>query len=295
MSLFTILNNIVNHPFNKYNKAAAIAIFVGWQIGSRLVPGDVIFEWVNNSKLVARTGEIVVTGNIYCGLLEFQDMGFLLHVLRERDIFVDIGANVGAYTILASAAIGASSYCFEPVPSTYRRLMTNIRLNALDKKVISLNMALGNARKQLLFSSDESGTSHVLADNEKTKNEITVNCSTLDEELKGDPFLIKIDVEGYETPVLEGAQHSLKNPNLCGVIIELNDSGQRYGFDEQTILQMMFDHGFKTYSYCPFERKLRILGGKNEYEGNTIFVKNIDRVLNRINKAPKFAVHGVSI
>ena len=85
---------------------------------------------MNNARVVVRTGETGFTGNIYCGLDEFQDMAFLLHALRKEDLFVDIGANVGSYTLLACSAIGAKGYCVEPVPSTYHRLMVNIRYNA---------------------------------------------------------------------------------------------------------------------------------------------------------------------
>ena len=87
---------MVNHPLNNSNKIAAIIRFMKWQVGSRLVPGEVIYKWVNDSKIVARSGETGVTGNVYCGLHEFADMAFLLHVLRKDDLFVDIGANVRA-------------------------------------------------------------------------------------------------------------------------------------------------------------------------------------------------------
>ena len=40
------------------------------------------------------------TGNVYCGLHEFEDMALVLHALRPRDLFVDVGANVGSYTVL---------------------------------------------------------------------------------------------------------------------------------------------------------------------------------------------------
>jgi thymidylate synthase len=59
------------------------------------------------------------TGNIYAGLHEFEDMAFLLHLLRSEDMFADVGSNIGSYTILASGVVGAKSVAFEPVPSTY--------------------------------------------------------------------------------------------------------------------------------------------------------------------------------
>lgn len=295
MSLVNTLKYIVNHPLNKSNKMAAIARFLKWQVGSRLVPGDVIYNWINDSKIVARPGETGVTGNIYCGLHEFPEMAFLLHVLREGDLFVDIGANVGSYTVLASSVIGARVYCFEPVPSTYDRLMTNIRLNSVEEQVISLNIALGNSKGKIYFSSDQNTTNHVIADDETTKNKITVNVSTLDEELNDIPFLMKIDVEGYEIPVLEGAKNTLNNEELCAVIIELNGSGSRYGYDESKILSLMSNYGFKTYSYKPFERTLINLEGKNIAEENTIFIRDINRILERIKVAPTIQVHGVSI
>lgn len=157
---------------------------------------------------------------------------FCSMVLRKEDLFVDIGANVGAYTILACAAIGAKGYCVEPVPATYFRLMTNIRLNNLEKSVVALNIALGNKKGEIYFSSDQNCMNHIIADGEQAENKIVVNVSLLDEVLKDDPFLIKIDVEGYETLALQGAKNTLRNEELFSVIMELNGSGNRYGFDE---------------------------------------------------------------
>lgn len=292
MSPTNILRHLVNHPLNKSDKLAAIFRFLKWQVGSRLVPGEIIYQWINNSKLVARPGESGITGNIYCGLHEFPDMAFLLHVLRESDLFVDVGANVGSYTILACSAIGARGYCFEPVPSTFSRLMTNIRLNNISERVVSSNIAIGNSKSEIKFSSNQNCMNHVVADNEKVEETIVVDVSTLDDELTGDPFLIKIDVEGYETPALEGAANALRNEELCGVIMELNGAGERYGYNESKILSMMLDYGFETYSYNPFDRTLVNLARKNISEGNTLFLRNLDCVLGRIKNAPQIAIHG---
>src|ERR1700681_3691909 len=129
MSMLNVVKFLVSHPLNKYAKLSAIARIVKWQIGARLVPGDVVFEWINGSRFLVRKGETGLTGNIYAGLHEFPDMGYLLHVLREDDLFVDVGANVGSYTILACSVRRARGFAFEPVPTTYKRLFENIRLN----------------------------------------------------------------------------------------------------------------------------------------------------------------------
>ncbi len=66
---------------------------------------EVIVHWIGGTRLAARRGMTGLTGNIYAGLHEFADMAFLLHFLRPSDLFADVGANVGSYTILASGVV----------------------------------------------------------------------------------------------------------------------------------------------------------------------------------------------
>ena len=100
------------------------------------------------------------------------------------------------------------------------------------------------------------------------------------------------DVEGFETAVLQGAAKTLKNSTLQAVIMELNGSGRRYGYDESDILNLMLDHGFKCYAYNPMNRTLMELEGKNRQSGNTLFLRNISLIQDRLNTAPKVAIHG---
>lgn len=256
------------------------------------MPGDIVFNWISGSKFLVKTGETGLTGNIYNGLHEFSDMGFLLHVLRADDFFVDVGANVGSYTILACSAVGANGYAFEPVPGTYLRLVNNIRLNHMEEKVKCVNKGIGAQEGLISFTTDKDTGNHVLAFGEQYEKTVTVEVTTLDTALKDNPpSLLKIDVEGYETAVLEGAQDTLKNTTLHSVIMELNGSGRRYGFNELRILELMSDFGFKTYSYNPFNRKLVSLEGKNLNSGNTLFIRNESFVKDRLEKAPKVSVH----
>src|SRR5258707_13161636 len=131
MSLINVVKFVISHPLNRDHKLRSIVRLAKWQIGSRLVPGEVVYHWVNGSKFLVRTGETGLTGNIYVGLHEFSDMGFLLHFLRKGDLFVDVGANVGSYTILACAAVVRRGLAFEPMPSTYWRLVGSVSMSHL--------------------------------------------------------------------------------------------------------------------------------------------------------------------
>jgi FkbM family methyltransferase len=240
-----------------------------------------------------RIGETALTGNIYTGLNDFPDMGFLLHVLTDKDLFIDVGANVGSYTILACAAMGANGYAFEPVPANFQRLVENIRLNHSENRVKCLNIGLGREKGVVQFTADMDAMNHALAESEKHAQTISVEISTLDAVLKGQsPYLLKIDVEGYETPVLEGASETLNKPTLHSVIMELNGSGKRYNYDESRILELMSGYGFKSYSYDPFHRILINLNGKNLHEGNTLFIRDEKAVLERLRNSPMITVHG---
>jgi FkbM family methyltransferase len=253
----------------------------------------IVHHWVGGSRFLIRTGETGLTGNIYTGLHEFSDMGYLLHVLRNSDLFIDIGANAGSYTVLASAAVGARVYAFEPAPSAYDRLVENVRLNGAEVRVICLNVAVGRAEGVVRFTSGLDTINHVAAASEHGPKMIDVRVCTLDTALGSEsPSMVKIDVEGYETPALEGAHQVLSSSSLHSVIMELNGSGERYGYDESRIMRMMSDFGFKTYSYDPLNRNLSDLGGKNLASGNTLFVRNLDLVAERVATAAKVSIFG---
>ena len=100
--LLRTLQVIVQHPLNASDRPGSLLRYAKWQVGSRLVPGPVIVPFVNDTVFIAAPGMTGVTQNIYTGLSDFFDCAFLLHFLREGDLFVDIGANVGIYTVLAA-------------------------------------------------------------------------------------------------------------------------------------------------------------------------------------------------
>ena len=293
MSLLNTFNFIRKHPLNKEHKTAAFGRFIKWQIGSRINPFPVLYPFVENSSLIVQRSMAGATGNIYCGLHEFSEMGFLLHMLRPEDLFLDIGANVGSYTILASGVVGARTLAFEPSPSTFRFLKRNVDVNGINTKVELYNMALGSSSGNLAFSSSLDTENHIVSGNEHVET-ITVPVEPLHKIMRGlVPVVMKIDVEGYETEVLKGMGPILEDSHLKAIIIELNGLGQRYGFNDEAIHENLLKLGFKPCQYDPLSRQLNIL--ERYGSDNTIYIRNSSVVESRLRSSRSYRVLGQSL
>jgi len=294
MKLLSIFKNIWQHPLNRQARTAAIIRFFKWQVVSRMSGYPFVYPFIGKSVLIIERGMAGATGNIYNGLHEYQDMLFTLHFLQPDDLFVDVGANVGTYTILASVNTGARVVSFEPIKGTFQHLQRNVLVNNVSDRVQLINKAAANKIKTVHFTTHLDAGNHVIVDERNPNSRTTaIDCTTLDLAISEKPMLMKIDVEGYETEVIEGGKQTLLQDSLKAIIIELNGSGTRYGFDEGNIHRTLMEYGFKPYSYNPFARNLTPL----EHWGthNSIYIRDFEFVKARIAVAPKILVNNVSL
>lgn len=274
-----------NHPLSGFLGIPAFIRFSKWQILSRLVKKSFTHKWINGTKFLVTNGESGLTGNIYVGLHEFNDMGFLLHVLKPDDLFIDIGSNSGSYTILASGVVRARTISIEPVPSTFLRLMANVELNAIESLVEAKNIGISSKKGIMHVTIDSDTTNHLIAIR-TTEISIPVEVQTLDEVcLEQTPTLIKIDVEGWEKEVLLGGMSTLSKPTLLAVILEINGNAEKLGTCDSEMLDHLAEFGFHPYSYDPISRILSKLTSRNYSSGNTIFIRNLEEVLLRVSNA----------
>jgi FkbM family methyltransferase len=233
------------HPLTRDAPMKAWARFALWQISS-LLRQEVIVPWIAGQRLAVRRGMTGATGNIYAGLHEFSDMMFLLHFLRPGDTFLDIGANVGSYTVLASGVCGAATWAFEPAPKTVNDLRRNIEINGLENLVTVFEFALGPSKAEIPFTIDLDTTNKVATEGVKNVrmvhqemlDTLTANCT---------PVMVKMDVEGYEEEVLRGAQATLAIKSLKAIELETVTP---------EIKRMLFKNGFEQAYYDPFNRML---------------------------------------
>ena len=295
-SLSGALRFILDHPLNRHRRLAALWDLLRWQVRSRLARGPVVVDFVGGSRLSVRRGQTAGTGNIYTGLVEYEDMLFLLHYLRPGDHFVDVGANIGTFTILAAAVVGSKALSLEPVPDTFDCLRENIALNGCEARVTLIQAGAGSRGGRMRMTTHLGSGNHVLAPGEAREDATEVAIHAIDE-LTADiaPALLKIDVEGYETEVIAGAERLLGRESLKAVIIELNGSGTKLGYDEQAIHERLLEQGLAPYLYDPLTRTLAPLDGIRPDYRNTLYVRDLESVRERLLSGPPVAVHGLRI
>lgn len=289
-----IVNSITSHPLASKKKWQCLLKFVRWQLGQKILPYPVVYTFVDESKLVISKGMTGATGNIYVGLLEFNEMSFVLHLLREDDMFGDIGANVGVYSILASVNAGAYSIAAEPVPITYTHLLRNVKVNNAEGKITALQCGIADKEGVLKFTDNFDTINGVVVNQDTNEHTVSVHVDTLDNIFSDKkPVLLKIDVEGYEWQVLQGAASLFADTTLKAVIIEINGAGKAYGVADDDIHGFMLSHGFRPYGYEPFSRDL--LQWDSYGPVNTIYLRDIVWVSNRVKASRKFNVLGIDI
>lgn len=287
MTLAGLLQFIVRHPLNRGGRVKALARFARWQVASRLIGQPIALPFIGKTRLLVRNGMTGATGNWYTGLHEVEEMAFVLHALRADDLFVDVGANVGSYTVLAAGAVGARVIAVEPLPETHARLMDNIRLNDLAGRVEAVCGGISDRRGELRFTSELDTMNRVALPGEDIATR-AVPVMPLDALCEGrSPAVIKIDVEGHELAVLDGGQAVFASPGLQAVLMETNGEGERYGQSDAAILERMLQHGFTA---CRYDWRTRSLVPAPRGAANTILVRDVAAMTARCRAAPHFSL-----
>ena len=222
---------------------------------------------------------------IYEGF-EQEETDYLTKILKRGDIFVDIGTNIGLFSLIASKIVGDEGkvLCFEPAPLTFSRLKENISLNNF-KNIDAKNIGLSNTKTELTFYVSNNGfdawNSFAPSQDNKLESSIQVPVSTLDNELKDIDKtkikLVKIDVEGWEKFVLFGGKDFLINFNPIVMIEFTEENTFNAGYPVYEIYDIMLDFGYVWYrihkgELVKEEKKLHypydnLIAIKNDFKG----------------------------
>ena len=288
INLIFTLKAFLNHGLWKKNRLIPLLRFIRLQLIFAIGEKKICLEWFKGIYLYIEKGDTGLTGNYYYGLHEFYDMGFLIHSLKEKDTFLDVGSNLGSYSLLASGLCKCSSIAYEPVPITFSKLLKNINIQNFRERIIAKKIALTSiefSEDKVLFSTDKGCCNSVVDEQYKGDKEL-VMVSNLDKETENiSPNLLKIDVEGFENMILRGAENFLNRSSLFAIIIE----GQT---DE--VNNLIRSKGFTDYNYSPLDRKLI---PHQKVESNRIWIRDsrLKDVKKRIQNAPLRRIYGQKI
>lgn len=171
------------------------------------------------------------------GMYDFNNMSLLKAVLECRAAsFIDVGANIGPYTLIASEVDTTCVASIEPHPETFAKLERNVGRNRR-KNVICLNLAISDHNGKVFLTDGRHSSLNRIVDAAQSGTAcLSVQCQTLDSlctELGMRPDVVKIDVEGHESQVIAGFLDHLKNVSL--LMIE--------GGEQHEIRSVMKEHG----------------------------------------------------
>ncbi len=164
--------------------------------------------------------------------------------LGPGEVLYDIGANVGAYTLLAAVATGARVVAFEPSPANFAALAANVELNAVGELVVPVPLALGEYTGSAPLDGDAGLPGRAPRLGRVAREEgTTVLVDRLDDvidrfALPG-PDHLKLDVDGAELEVLAGAERLLASGRVQTLMVELDPRR------EGELRTYMEGHGFE--------------------------------------------------
>jgi len=229
----------------------------------KYLPKTAIAE-VNNSKmfLLPRKADINQDLFVY-KKREPICTNYLIHsgILKEGDVALDVGANIGYYVLIESQLVGKSGhvYAVEPVLSTFKQMEKNVRLNN-STNVSTFQLAFGGERneKSAIYVSGKSNLSSMSRDAVGGTLEFSqeVVMETVDNFLKdkAPPNIVRMDVEGFEYEIIKGMHETLKGN--VKILVELHPL-PRYmkpGKMEE-IFQILEQNNFKV-RFAVFEDKV---------------------------------------
>jgi FkbM family methyltransferase len=201
-----------------------------------------------------------------CCRKEPETIDWLENTLREDDVFLDIGANVGAYSYIAASIMKKGTVlCVEPSFSTFKTLCDNIlhlKESFKDVAFIPFYNALGDNECMIdfNFSSISSGAGRHGGDSyEASLKTTSIKLDTLIKQFElPNPTVVKIDVDGPELDVIKGASQTFTDNSVRSVLVEVDNE------NSEAVNNLMYRYEFTIFSSHP--------RGENE---NRVYIKKI--------------------
>jgi FkbM family methyltransferase len=204
----------------------------------------------------------VVSSTIFAeGVWEPEETSFLVKTLRPGMVFVDIGANIGYYTVIAAGLVGSAGkvFAFEPDPKNFALLQNNVAANHCQNVFIDQKAIAGSSRRLFLYLSSGNFGDHrtyepqgeILRERGKKRSAVAVEAVSLDDYLVGNRNridFVKMDIQGSEYDALVGMRKTLQHNSDITILTEFWPTGlKQAGVDPRVFLNEVRALGFMIY------------------------------------------------
>jgi FkbM family methyltransferase len=173
------------------------------------------------AQFVMPTKDITLTPSVMSGVFERHELDIFERACSAGATVLDVGANIGLYSVIAAQRTGPSGtvYAFEPVPENIAFLRKNLELNGVTGRVAVQEVAVGEADGELeIFLSDRQIGTHSAAKatvgGGAAVKSVKVPMRSVDAFVANNGIsridVVKVDVEGYDGQVLQGALQTLR-------------------------------------------------------------------------------------
>lgn len=252
------LKQFLARPDVKENFVKALTKRLLWRLHWVTTKRPYVIPFKSNLKIsIPKTG----SGSLiyYQGYSELETADFMMRFLRPGMTLIDIGAHIGEYTLLAAQAVGESGqvHGFEPQPGIFPILSENVQMNNL--RNVTLNCkAVSNSIGEVefeVFSEPSVSSIRKLVASASAEKLVKVATISLDaywsqQDAKID--LIKVDVEGAEKLVFEGAEGLMSLPASTAPVWLFEYSPSAYagfGYLASDLLNLLSKHNYKVWQY----------------------------------------------
>lgn len=192
------------------------------------------------------TGKAIGRAIYKNGVYELPTSELVWRMLKDSPdvLFVDVGANIGYYSLLARKRLGTGGrvMSFEPMPDIHEKLLINLQ----GQHVEAYNYAVSSSNGQETLSIPKGAESNdgiaTLQDCADAIDRITVQTVSLDEFLDKEIYILKIDVEGHEYSVLSGAKSLLALGKVKNIIFEDHD------IERSAVATLLYGFGYRIFS-----------------------------------------------
>jgi FkbM family methyltransferase len=218
-------------------------------------PSGIILLDIQGNKLYVDSRDTGVTPFLLeWGLYEKFETELFKKLIKKRMVVVDIGANIGYYTLLAARFVGEEGkvFAFEPDPYNYSLLCRNIEVNGYRNVIPVRKAVFSKSGKMKLFLDKSNLGGHSLSEANVNKvDSIMTEVTSLDDYFKNTDYkidVIKMDVQGSEMGVLEGMTNVINQNDNLKIITEFWPLGLRNSGSSPTdFVNKLIEYGFTLY------------------------------------------------